>query len=111
MDLYLEIQDKLQLLNTAITEIKRRGREYAETEANYRIKLAEKILRERAEGQPVTIISDICKGDKEIAKLKLERDIAETLYKSVFEAINSYKLNIKILENQLEREYGQTKRN
>lgn len=55
---------------------------------------------------PVTIISDVCRGEPEIAKLRLERDIAETVYKSALEAIQSYKLQIRILDAQVEREWS-----
>ena len=110
MDLYMEIENKLALLNSAISEVKKRGRELAEAEREYRVELAKDILIKRADKFPVTIIGDICRGKEEIAELKLKRDISESLYKSVLEAINCYKLQIKIIENQLEREYGQAKR-
>ena len=42
------------------------------------------MLRLRAEGVPVTIISDLCRGNEKIADLKLKRDIAETLYESKY---------------------------
>ena len=57
---------------------------------------------ERVNGTPVTIISDVCRGKKEIAKLRFERDCAEVVYKSAQEAINSYKLQIRILDAQIQ---------
>lgn len=110
MDLYSELQEKQNLLNMTISEIKKRGKELAQAEHDYRVALAQKIMLERADGQPVTIISDICRGDEKVANLKLQRDIADSMYTSVLEAVNVLKLNVKIIENQLEREYGQTKR-
>jgi hypothetical protein len=53
----------------------------------------------------VTIISDICRGNKAIAKLKLERDIANTLYETVFEKIRISKMELNILDNQLRSEW------
>lgn len=50
-------------------------------------------------------MSDVCRGDREIARLRLERDIADVVYKSAMEAINCYKLQIKVLENQIDREW------
>ena len=49
------------------------------------------------------------KGEEEIARLRLERDIAESLYESAQEAINVQKLKIRVLENQLSREWGAVK--
>jgi len=63
------------------------------------------MLQERDSGTPVTIISDICRGSQEIAELKFKRDCAEVVYKSALEAVNGYKLQIKVLENQIDREW------
>ena len=75
------------------------------TESEYRQALAKKILLEREKGTPVTVISDVCRGDKEIAILKFERDVAEITYKAASEAIQVYKIQIRVLENTIEREY------
>lgn len=104
-DLLIELQGKIQLLDKALGQLKHRGRDYADAEQNYRMELSKKILLERDKGTPVTIISDVCRGNECIAKLKFMRDVAETTYKAAQEAINVYKLQIKILENQIDREY------
>lgn len=105
-DLINEIGQKSKLLDAAVRELGIRGRAYAQAEQDYRIALAEKIISERDKGTPATICSDICRGDRRIAKLRFERDVAEVVYKSAMEAINSLKLQIRILDNQIERECG-----
>ena len=105
-DLFLELQHKISLLDTALGELGKSSNKHAEAEMNYRVKLAEKILIEREEGTPVTIISDICRGYKEIARLKFERDCAEVSFKASLEAINVFKIQIKSLEAQMDREYN-----
>ena len=104
-DLMLDLQTRVQMLDQALKQLGNRGRAYAQAEQDYRIALASKILEEREKGTPVTIISDVCRGNRAIAKLKFERDIAETVYKSALEACNVYKLQIKVLESQIDREY------
>lgn len=104
-DLFLELRDKQRMLETALGELGKRGREYADAEQKYRIALAQKMLIERDKGLPVTIISDICRGDKEIAKLKFNRDVAEVMYQAAQEAIQAYKLGIRMLDSQIEREW------
>lgn len=104
-DLITEMGAKTALLDKAIGQLGARGRNYAKAEQDYRIALAKKILEGRAEGMPVSILSDVCRGNPEIARLKLERDIAETVYKSALEAIQAYKLQIRILDAQIEREW------
>lgn len=106
VDLINEISAKTALLDKAVTQFGVRGRTFAQAEHDYRVALSKRILEHRAEGMPVTIISDVCRGEPEIARLRLERDIAETVYKSALEAIQSYKLQIRILDAQVEREWS-----
>lgn len=106
VDLINEISAKTAMLDKAVTQLGIRGRTFAQAEHDYRVALSKRILEHRAEGMPVTIISDVCRGEPEIAKLRLERDIAETVYKSALEAIQSYKLQIRILDAQVEREWS-----
>lgn len=105
-DLNSEIGAKYALLDAAIKQLGIRGRAYAQAENDYRQALSRKILEERAKGTPVTIISDICRGAPDIAKLRFDRDCAEVVYKSASEAINAIKLQIKILDAQASREWG-----
>lgn len=104
-DMVNELGAKTALLDTAIMHLGKRGNAYAEAERDYRCALAKQILIERDKGTPVTIIGDICKGDREISMLRFKRDCAEVAYKSALEAINSYKLQIRILDAQIEREW------
>lgn len=105
-DLVNAIGEKTALLDIAIRQYGKRGEAYAEAEKEYRIALSKKILYERERGTPVTIVSDICKGDEQIALLRFKRDCAEVSYKAAGEAINSYKLQIKMMDNQLSREWS-----
>lgn len=104
-NLYLELERRSALLDNALQEIGKRGEKYANAERDYRMALAKRILIARDNAVPVTIINDICRGDEKIANLKLERDCAEASYKAAIEACNVQKLQIKLLENQIEREY------
>ena len=109
MELWDEIMTEQALLDRAVQELKPRGRKKAETAREYRMALSKRLTVLRAEGQPVTHLLDIAKGEEDIAKLRMERDIAESLYDSAVEAINAQKLKIRILEGQLSREWGNTK--
>lgn len=104
-DLIQEVGAKSALLDTAIRQLGIRGRAYAQAERDYRLAMRKKILEERANGTPVTIISDLCRGDPDVAKLRFERDTALTVYESAKEAIQTYKLQIRILDAQIEREW------
>ena len=106
-DLVSELQHKLKLINKAIDTLAKNGQRMAEAEMNYRIELAKEILIQRDNGVPVTIISDICRGNQKIAKLKFERDTAEVVYQSNLEAIMAWNLEAKMIENQIAREWSQ----
>lgn len=106
-ELYNELNYKTKLLDTAVRELKSRGIAYAQAERDYRVKKAEAILEERAKGTPATITLDIVKGRKDVSKLCFERDCAETMWKSALEAINAIKLQLRLLESQVQREWGQ----
>ena len=103
------IEEELKLLDAAVKALKPRGQKKAQTEHDYRVALSKRLLELRAAGQPVTHLLEIAKGEPEIAGLRLERNIAESLYESAQEAINVQKLKIRVLENQLSREWGNTK--
>lgn len=105
-DLLNEIVAQSRKLDVALSELGKRGRSYAEAERKYRVGLKQKILIERDKGTPVTIISDICRGSEEIASLRFDRDVSEIMYKSALEAINVYKLQLRLLENQADREWN-----
>lgn len=107
--MWQQIEKCMYMLETAVTEMKERSKKFAEAEHNYRIALSQRLTELRAEGQPVTHLGDIARGEKKIASLKLARDIAEGLYDSSKEAINMYKLKIKVLEGEYEREWGATR--
>lgn len=107
--MWQEIEKNMQMLEKAVSEMRDRSKKLAEAEHNYRVALSQRLTELRAEGQPVTHLADIARGEKKIASLRLARDIAEGLYDSSKEAINMYKLRIKILEGQFEREWGVSK--
>ena len=111
MDLYEEIQRLIAELDISVKNLRKSGTEYAQAEQNYKIKLRKEALKLRAEHEmPVTLINQIIYGVPEVARLRFERDVKEAVYQANQEAINSTKLKLRILENQLNREYNNTGR-
>ena len=106
MELFNELQNKITQLNVSLKMLRDTGTNLAEAEKNYKIVLRNEALKLRAEkGMPVTLISKIIYGVPNVADLRFKRDVAETIYKSNQEAINTLKLQIRIVESQLEREW------
>ena len=104
-DLMLELQGKIHLLDSALQQFGNRGRAAAQAEHDYRVERAKHTLILRDKGVPATLIQDLCRGEPTIAKLKFEWDVALVSYNAAQEAINSYKLQIRVLESTIEREW------
>lgn len=106
-DLYNELNKKLNELNVSIKKLRETGTEYAESEKNYKIALRQEALKLRAEkNMPVTLIQQVVYGVPEVAEKRFDRDVKEAIYKANQEAINTLKLQIRVIESQLQREWS-----
>ncbi len=105
MDLYEKIQQKQNELDTSVRALRNTGNSKAETERDYKIALTQEALKMKDNKNPVTFISLIIHGVRHIAELRFKRDVADVIYQANLESINSIKLQLRILENQLDREW------
>ena len=105
MDLQIELNKQVELLQKSLEKLKETGRDYAEKERKYKIILREECLRLRDEGMAIGMIDKTCYGIPRVADARFERDCAEAIYKANQEAINTYKLKIRLIESQIGREY------
>lgn len=101
-----EINNKSQQLDIQIKTLAHNGSEYAKAYTSYRVALAKELVKLKDEGYAITLAGDIARGKPEIARLKFNEISKEAIYKANLESINATKLQIKILENQVEREWG-----
>lgn len=106
MDLITERETKQKQLDKAILDLRGNGTAYAKSERDYKMLLRYEVLKLRDEGVAIGVIDKICYGIPSVAKARYERDVAETIYKANQEAINSLKLQIRIIDNQVAREWG-----
>lgn len=104
-DLYQALQSVMKRLDAALIELPRRGRDVARAEHDYRVAMAQEILRLRESGYPVTVIGDLVRGNGRIARLRLERDIALSIYEAAQETIRVWKLEANLTEAQMQREW------
>ena len=105
-DLLQEIQSKTKQLDLSIKQLRKSGTDYAEKERTYKILLRQECLKLRDEGMAIGMIDKTCHGIQVVADARFERDVAESVYKANLEAINSIKLQLRIIENQIQREWG-----
>ena len=101
-----ELQQKIKELEISIKQLRTSGTNYAQAERDYKILLRQEVLKMRDEGQAIGVITLTCYGIPSVAEARFKRDIAETIYKANLEAISTIKLQIRVLENQINREFG-----
>lgn len=109
MDLLNELNQKLNQLDISVKQLRVTGSAYAKAERDYKVKLREECLKLRDEGMAIGMIDKTAYGIPSVAELRFQRDCAETIYKANQESINSIKLQIRILQSQIDREWGLTK--
>lgn len=105
-NLYNELENLIKQLNNSLKQLKVNGTKYAEAEKEYKIAVNKKALELRSQDTPVTLINQVIYGYSDIAQLRFLRDSAEVVYKANQEAINTLKLQIRIIESQLQREWS-----
>lgn len=106
MDLLELINKKCIELDISVKSLRKTGQDYAEAYTNYRMELAKELMKLKNEGYAITLAGDIARGKREIAQLKLKEIMTEAIYKANLESINAIKLQIKLLDAQINREWG-----
>ena len=107
---FLRRDECIRLLDLAISEYKRRGKEMVDAEMDYYATKAEEALAMLDAGYSNTFISAVIKGRPEVCKAMGRFHEAEVLWKNAEHAINAYKLKLRSLENDIAREYEQCSR-
>jgi len=106
MEIWQQLNETNNLLQQSIKSLKRTSEAYANAERDYKILLRQECLKLKDEGMAIGMISLTCYGIPSVAQARFKRDIAEANYKANQEAINSYKLQLRLLDNQIQREWG-----
>lgn len=106
MELFQELQQKTAQLDYSVKQLRENGTAYAQAEKDYKVLLRQECLKLRDEGMAVGMIDKTCYGIPSVAEARFRRDVAEAVYKANQEAINSIKLQMRLLESQINREWG-----
>ena len=80
-----------KLAQEAVSEASKRCEEYARAESAYYSAKSAAALKMKAEGTPVTLISDSVKGLPEVADKLFEKVLAEGKYRAAMKAIDVYR--------------------
>ena len=105
MDLILELQAKTKQLEKAVAELRINGTELAKAERDYKVLLRQECLKLRDEGMAIGMIDKVCYGIPSVAEARFKRDVAQTTYDANQDFINSIKLQLRLIESQIQRDY------
>lgn len=98
-DLQIALSETINLMGV-------QGKELSEAERDYKISLRQNALMLKDDGMAATLINLTVYGVPEVAELRQRRDFAQSRYEVSKEKIMALKLNIRVLENIIEREWG-----
>lgn len=105
-DLIEEINRLNGELTKSIKMLRKSGNAYAEAEREYQVAKAQTVLKMKDAGASVTEINLSIKGQPEVSQKLFARDVAKVMYESNQEHINTVKLQLRLIDNQMAREWG-----
>lgn len=101
-----EINDMQIRLDNALKALKKYGIAKAQAEKEYKTLLRQTALRLRDSGMAIGMINMTIYGEEDVAEARFKRDVALTMYETAEEGINVLKLEIRVLDAQIQREWG-----
>ena len=105
-DLMEELRRLSEELDESLRRLRKNGIKAAEAERDYKILLRQECLKARDDGMPIGLIDKTCYGIPTVAEARLNRDICVATYKANQEHINIKKLQLRIVESQISREWA-----
>lgn len=99
-----DLNDLCAQLSAAVKTMGKYGRDLAEANQAYKVAMARAALELRAEGMAVTLIDKVAPG--KVAQQAFKRDTAQVMYDTAQEHVNALKLQIRVLDAQIGREWG-----
>jgi len=97
-----EIYNTAKRIESGVNTLHQYAAKYAEAEKEYRFKLAREIMKLKEEKTPMTIISDVARGN--IAEHKFKRDLAEVEYKTSRDMLNALQSELSALQTLYRRQ-------
>jgi len=111
INLFNEREALSKSLSASYGELWKEGQVYALAEHNYKIANKIEIFRLHEENKVAwTVCQTLAHGDETVAELRLQRDLSKVKYEVMNEKIQGIKLQLRLIESQLERDWGQAKR-
>ena len=107
-----DLVEQINALNSELTQsiklLRKNGDAYAKAEREYQVAKAQTLLKMKDAGASITEINLSIKGQPEVSDKLFQRDVAKVMYETNQEHINTVKLQLRLLDNQIAREWGNT---
>jgi hypothetical protein len=81
------LDDKKQILRAKNEEYKTLVEARAIAEQDYNIAFAQQLMKERIDGTPITVAKELTKGDRTVAKLKMDYEIKSGIERACLESM------------------------
>lgn len=105
-----DLIEQVNRLNSELTQsiklLRKNGDAYAQAEHDYQVAKAQTVLKMKDAGATSTEINLSIKGQPEVSEKLFQRDVARVMYEANQEHINTVKLQLRLLDNQIAREWG-----
>lgn len=105
-DLMEELTNTRNELRKSMQMLRKHGEDLAVKERDYQVIKAQVWRTLKAEGWTSTDLNATIKGQPDVAEAMFARDNAQVMYDANQEHINVVKLDLRILENQIAREWN-----
>ena len=108
--IWVRKQECIRLMDLALSESKTRGNAFAHAKNKYYTEKSRESFNLLDAGYANTFIQTVIKGRPSVAEAMLDYDITSVEYENAKQAVNVYKLKLKVLEAEIEREWEQARR-
>lgn len=107
-----DLVEQINKLNSELTQsiklLRKNGDAYAKAEQEYQVAKAQTVVKMKEMGCTSTEINLSIKGQPAVSEKMFARDVAKVMYEANQEHINTVKLQLRLLDNQIAREWGNT---
>ena len=105
-DLYSEREALRRKLDQCIRMLRETASDYAKADREYNVAVRACWLRLRDKDMPIGMISKVYKGESDVADKRFALIQAEAMKDANKEAVMSYKLQLRLVEDQIQREWS-----
>ena len=81
------LDDKKQMLSSKNEEYRSLVETRAKAEYDYNVAFAEKLIKERIDGTPITVAKELAKGDRTVGKLKIALEVCLGIERACLESM------------------------